>query len=76
MSPATQSPSLTQLDGQVAFEPSQRYGLHEGALPAMPAATRVHVPSAEAPSEAAQTSHPSLHALSQHKPSEQWPERH
>ena len=73
VSPEAHSASLPQVVPQEAELPVQRYGRHEGA-PTEPCATKVHVPSADAPSATAQASQLPSQASLQHTPSAQKPE--
>jgi hypothetical protein len=65
--------SFWQVAGQLAVVPRQRYGAQVGVPAPL---TFVQVPSAVAPSEAAQTSHDPLQALSQQTLSAQWEDEH
>jgi hypothetical protein len=71
--PAVQSSSSEQLPdaGQLPVEPSQRYAPQP--VPVTASSNTVHSPSVLAPSDCLHTSHPPLHAASQHIPSEQCP---
>ena len=62
--------------GQVALVPVQSRPPAHAGLPGYVLGASVHLPSAVAPSDAAQTSHAPAHALSQQKPSEANPVAH
>lgn len=67
--PETHCVPASQLWGHEAAVPLQRYGAHDGRLPASPAPMVVQVP-------VAQLSQPSPHAVLQQTPSAQKPEAH
>lgn len=66
--------SLAHETGQLSRVPLQTYGMQEGEPPKVD--DGVQVPLAEAPSATAQTSHAPPQAVSQQKPSAQYPDAH
>ena len=65
-----------QLVGQESAVPLHTYAPHDCPVPEEPAASGAHTPFWLAPSTLEQTSQPSLHAVSQQKPSTQNPVEH
>jgi hypothetical protein len=73
--PDAQSAAVAHVAGHDELAPEHKYGAHDGA-PAEPFAMTVHVPFADAPRAAEQTSHEPLQPASQQKPSTQLPDEH
>jgi hypothetical protein len=62
--PEAQSVEVTHVVPQLALDPVHWYGAHDG-MPVVPLPSNVQVPFAEAPSDAAHTSHEPPQPVSQ-----------